>query len=324
MEFQNALNFISKFEKFIICAHESPDGDAVGSEYALLQGLKSLNKEAIILNNDPTPANFKFIDVTNEINHFDENTVIPNDIDQYGLFILDTNDTDNIGCKLEEIVPKVKEYFIIDHHEDDSDQVKENLIYKDASSTAEIIYLLLKELNIEITKAIADSLYMAIVYDTGSFIYPKTTARTFQIAYDLVSMGVIPNKIYSTVYETDSISSIKLMSRVLSTLEMEFKNQVAIQTMNQKMLKETGGKYEEARAYINIPLKAAAVKISVFFKEDEKGVLRCSLRSKEKYDICKIARHFGGGGHKTAAGFKCSEPIESIKPKVLSLIKKEI
>ncbi|MBN2736871.1 MAG: bifunctional oligoribonuclease/PAP phosphatase NrnA [Spirochaetales bacterium] len=323
MEFQNALNFISKYEKFIICAHESPDGDAVGSEFALLQGLKHLKKEAIILNNDPTPENFTFIDTTNEIGYFDEDTQLPKDIDQYGLFILDTNDTANIGEISEILLPKVKEYFIIDHHEDDSDQVKDNLIYKDASSTAEIIYLLLKELKVKITSEIADALYMAIVYDTGSFIYPKTTARTFEIACDLVSKGVIPNRIYSKVYETDSISSIKLMSQVLSTLEMEFNNQVAIQLMSKEMLKKTGGKYEESRAFINIPLKAAAIKISVFFKEDEKGVFRCSLRSKGSYDVCAIARHFGGGGHKTAAGFKCTEPLDKIKPKLLAKLKKE-
>jgi len=322
MNIRQLKKFISEFDKFIICAHESPDGDAIGSEYAFLQGLKKLGKKAYILNNDPTPLNFVFIDITGEINHFESEEKLPQDLDKYGLFILDTNDTNNIGVISKYILPKVQDYFIIDHHDSDDDCNCNSLISREASSTAEIIYLVLKRMKIEIDIEMANAIFMAIVYDTGSFIYPKTSAITFKIAHHLVTLGVNPNDIYTQVYETDSIPSIILQSRVLSSLELKLHNNVAIQTMLKDTILETGASYEEARAIINTPLKAKDIKVSVFIKEDLKNVTRCSLRSKGDIDVCKIAQMFGGGGHKNAAGFKFNIDIPQVRKKILDELKK--
>jgi phosphoesterase RecJ-like protein len=152
------------------------------------------------------------------------------------------------------------------------------------------------------------------------FIYPKTTAVTFQIAHELVKLGVKPNETYVNVYESNSISSLVLMAKVLSTLELHYDDQVAVQTMPQDLLREAGAIYEESDLLINIPLRSGDVRVSVFFKENLEGVKRCSLRSKGNINVAAIAQSFGGGGHKTAAGFKCVRPFDVMKLEILEML----
>ena len=317
---QAVIDFIEKYDKFIITAHETPDGDALGSEYAMLLALRKLGKTARILNADPAPQKFAFVDPGQEFEVLVRKEQIPKDIGEYGMFILDVNDINNIGQVSTLILPRVKEYFIVDHHDSETVQLSKNHIEQNASSTCEILYLLFREMNLEIDLPIAQALYMGILYDTGSFIYPKTTAVTFKIAHDLVNLGVQPNQAYVSVYESNSISSLVLMSRVLATLELHYDNHVAVQTMTQDLLREAGAIYEESDLLINIPLRSGDVRVSVFFKENTEGIKRCSLRSKGNIDVAAIAQSLGGGGHKTAAGFKCVRPFEVMKVEILEML----
>jgi phosphoesterase RecJ-like protein len=319
---QAVIDFIEKYDKFIITAHETPDGDALGSEYAMLLALRKLGKTARILNADPAPQKFAFIDSGDEFEVLVRKEQIPKDIGEYGLFILDVNDINNIGQVATLILPRVKEYFIVDHHDSETIQLSKNHIEQNASSTCEILYLLFREMNMELDLPIAQALYMGILYDTGSFIYPKTTAITFEIAHDLVSLGVQPNMTYVNVYESNSISSLVLMSKVLATLELHYDNHVAVQTMTEDLLREAGAIYEESDLLINIPLRSGDVRVSVFFKENLEGIKRCSLRSKGNIDVATIAQSLGGGGHKTAAGFKCVRPFEVMKVEILEMLHK--
>ena len=321
MKFQGIIDFIERNDNFILTAHETPDGDAIGSEYAMLKFLQQMNKTARIINADPTPDNFTFVDVTKEVEILDSPEILPENLDEFVLLILDANDIGNLGDVAKYILPRVKDYFIIDHHESDEDIVSTNLIAQNASSTGEIIYLLSEQLPVEINLDIANALYMAIVYDTGSFIYPKTSAVTLRIAHELLLQGVHPHGIYSQIYETKSIASLKLQSIVLASLELTYENHVAFQSMLKESLIESGASYEEGHGLINIPLGSKAVRVSIFFKENLEGIMRCSLRSKGNIDISIIARKYSGGGHKTAAGFKCSEPMETVKANILEDLK---
>jgi phosphoesterase RecJ-like protein len=318
MKYEPVRSFLSHHDKFILTVHETPDGDALGSEYAMLRALRQLGKTAQIFNADPAPAKFSFVADEDVFTVLQNAQQLPADIEDYCLLILDVNDINNIGSIAELVLPRVRGHFIIDHHDSETDTLSGNLIQQNASSTAEILFQLFREMKIAIDLPMARALYMAIVYDTGSFIYPKTTALTFDIAHQLVDLGVNPNMIYSHVYESNSTPSLRLMSRVLSTLELALNNHVAIQTMTRGTLLEVGAQYEEADQIINIPLRSKEVKVSVFFKENLEGIKRCSLRSKGNIDVAEIAQSFGGGGHKTAAGFKCAQPFPVLKEKILA------
>ena len=318
---QPAVDFVTRTSHFIITAHETPDADAVGSECAMLRALKSMGKEAMILNADATPRKFSFIDVDHIVGVLERDDQLPPDIGRYSLLVLDTNDINNIGEVAQIVLPKVREYFIIDHHEQDADNPSGNVIQKSASSTSEILYQLLKELGVPIDFQTARALFTGIVFDTGSFVYPKTTALTFEIARDLVSRGVEPNFVYGKLYESNSISALRLQSRVLSTLDLRCDSRVSILTMRREIIVETGADYEEADGLINIPLRSEDIRVSIFFKENMDGLLRCSLRSKGDINVAAIAQSFGGGGHKTAAGFKCREPLEKTRDLLLEKLR---
>ncbi len=319
--FEEISRLIEDNNNFIITAHETPDGDAIGSECAMNLFLERLNKKSYIINADPMAKKYSFLDPDNRVSVLSE-VQIPDNLSEYTLLILDTNDIENIGEVSKEILPYVGRYFIIDHHESDDEIISNNLIESNASSTCEIIYDLISSMNVKMDMSIANAIYVGIVYDTGSFIYPKTTAKTFLIAHELVKTGVNPNYIYSKIYESNSISALKLQSKVLSSLELYYGQKVAVQTMLKEDLEECSAHYEESDTLINIPLKSEAIKVSVFFKENEDGILRCSLRSKGNIDVAEIAQSYGGGGHKTAAGFKSKDPLDIIKIKVLDRLKK--
>ncbi len=315
--FDSLTQFLTAHHKFILTAHETPDGDALGSECAMFLALKAMGKQVKLYNSDPAPQKYTYLACADLITTLHDESQLPEDLAEYVLLILDTNDVHNIGHVAELVLPNVKDYFIVDHHESDENIIEENHIEESASSTCEILFELFENLGIELNLDIANALFTGIVYDTGSFIYPKTSPRTFMIAYTLSKIGVNPNLIYQKIYESNSVSALRLQSKVLSTLELFFDQHVAAQTMTKEMIAECGAMYEEADTLINIPLKSESIRVSLFFKENEAGILRCSLRSKGDINVAEIAQSYGGGGHKTAAGFKSIWPLETIKQKVL-------
>jgi len=320
--FQGAIDFLSRTQRFIITSHETPDADAIGSECAISKALRGLGRETIVLNADPIPRKLSFLDPDKLIRVLEREDQVPVDIGEYSLLMLDTNDAQNIGQIATLVLPRVREHFIIDHHEQEEDLLAGNFIKKSASSTAEILYQLLREMNVTIDREMAQALFTGIVYDTGSFIYPKTTALTFEIARDLVAKGVRPNIVYSKLYESNSISALILQTRVLATLELYFANHVSLLTMTREMVVDSGANYEEADQLINIPLRSEDIRVSVFFKQNPAGLLRCSLRSKANINVAEIAQSFGVGGHRTAAGFKCRDTLEKSKQMVLERLRK--
>ena len=322
MRFQAIADFIAENDKFFLTAHETPDGDAIGSEIAAYFALKTLGKEVRIINADPMAEKYSFLDTEKAIELYSEELSLPEDIQSWVLIILDTNDINNIGTIKFNVLSRVKNFFIFDHHEGGDSVQTANFIESEASSTCEMLFELFLEMKIEMTYEMLVAIYLGIVYDTGSFIYPKTTARTFAIAEQCVRSGVNPNFIYSKLYESNSISSLMLQSRVLSTLEFFYNKRVAVQTMLKEDIIESGALYEEADSLINIPLKSEEIKVSIFFKENPEGILRCSMRSKGDIDVAFIAQIYNGGGHKTAAGFKSKYPLEEIKVKVLDMLNK--
>ena len=324
MIFSGIIDFIARHDRLLLTAHDSPDGDALGSEYVMARALQQLGKEVRVCNADAVPATWQFLDAEGLLQQIESREQLPDDLDGWVLIILDTNDTSNIGSISELVLPFVVEYFIIDHHDYDEDLLAPNLIQRGASSTAEILYPLLQALEVDIDQPMAQALFAAIVFDTGSFVYPKTTALTFEIARDLVERGVIPNQVYSLVHQSNSISSLVLQARVLGSLELLFDNRVAVQNMSKATLEESGASYDEADQIINTPLSSESVRVSVFFKQNEQGRYRCSMRSKGEVNCARIAQEFGGGGHRTAAGFRLSEGYDEARAKLLQRLEDAI
>lgn len=318
MQYTTYFEKTARYKNFILTTHESPDGDGLGSEYALYRVLKRNGKNPIIVNADPAANRYSFI--FQDIPMHDKSVPDASGFGEFCLVILDTNDLENIGGIKERYFDSAADYIIIDHHETSEDIIQQHIIEKSASSTCEIMYDIFRSGGIEIDRQMALSLFAGIVYDTGSFIYPKTSAHTFEIAYELCRLGVDPAFVHNSLFENNSRASLKLQAMSLNSLEYHFDGKVAVQNVTATILRSSGASYDEIETLVNIPLKCREIRVSILFKRNERGILRCSLRSKASIDVAEIARHFDGGGHRTAAGFKCPYQFRKSKRVVLDLL----
>jgi len=309
-ELKNLDTYLVKYEKFVISTHESPDWDGLGGEIALFELLKSLGKKPMIINSDPTPDSFLFLDLEHDIHVMNGDFALPDDINTYAQIVLDTNDYENIGSAYHVLKDKVKEYFIIDHHEGDAGRDGSNIIKAEASSVCEIIYHIIQHYNKPLTLRAAQALFAGIVFDTGSFVYPKTSPETFRIAAHLEELGIAPFFIHEQIYEQNALTSFEIRGQILATMEVLQGGKLIAMKLTPKMIKETGASFTEGEPSINLPLTVKGVVASLLVKQDVNGPVKVSMRTKGDYDVSQIAMSNGGGGHKNAAGYKSKKSFE--------------
>lgn len=299
-------------------SHSDPDGDAVGSEYALAQILTRMGKTVLVLNSDDASDKFTFFDDDNIIGSLEGGRDPPSDLENWTSIILDTGDLDHLGTVKNLILPHTADYFIIDHHTPSPSTSKERAyVVESAAATCEIVFDLAQILDAKITLQSAYALFSGIVYDTGSFIYSKTSSHTMDVARQLMEIGVLPQKVHSNLYEQIEPSRMRLMAKVQSSLELLENDQISLQILTLEMLESTGAKFEDAENFINYPLKCNTIKISLFIKQLGINDYKISLRSKGSINISILAISMGGGGHRNAAGFALKKPLEQVRNIVL-------
>ncbi len=320
MNIAEVAAFLSSRDDFILSSHESPDADGLGAEFALANALSSIGKHVMIVNAERYSDAYGFIDQSGIIKSLSEVEIDDDAVRRSVSVLLDTNDVMYTGDVADRIIAKADCVLIIDHHEIKGQVDATVCSLPTYSSTCEMVYRIAIELGYDISRDSALALFAGIVFDTGSFSYSKTGPGTFEAALDLVRHGANPSTIHSALYESAAISALLLRKDVLSTLELYSEDRIAVQTMTSAILEASGSTYQDAEGLINVPLQAASVEVSIFFKENEEGTLRCSLRSKGVINVAQIAQSFGGGGHKSAAGFKSPYPLETIKARVLELV----
>lgn len=315
-------SFLTEYDKFVISTHESPDADGLGAEIAFKEFLGNLGKTAIIINSDPTPDIVEFIDIDKEINVFRGEFKLPEDIEEYAQLVFDTNDYDNIGSAYHLLKDKVRDLFIIDHHEVAENKLESNFIKVEASSVCEIVYSIITYYNKSLSFKSAQALYTGMVFDTGSFRYPKTTPETYKIASHCVELGANPFDIYEHLYESNSLSSFALRGQILSSMRIFHGGKMIALKLTPEMLKNTGATFSEGEPAINLPLTVKGVIVSLLVKQDIDGPVKVSMRTKGDYDVSKIAMDKGGGGHKNAAGFKSKLSFDETYDKIVKELDK--
>jgi phosphoesterase RecJ-like protein len=312
------FNFLKRRPSVILTTHEGPDADGLGAEIALAQICRELGKNCRIINSSSMAERYHFIDPLKEVEILDKSRD-KNDFEQSVLIIVDSSDEYQIGA-VKEFVSLAQDVLVIDHHERTPLSPWKGFIDNSASSTCELIAEIADAAGIKLNPISSAALFAGISYDTGSFAYPKTTIRTFKAALKLIEDGVNPYSIYHELNETSAAGVLLLRKQVFATLQLKNEGRVAVQILRKEDLETTKTRIEDAESFINVPLMAKDILVSVMIKENTEGSIRCSLRSKGKINVAKIARTFGGGGHVTASGFRSSLSIEETLSKVLDII----
>ena len=313
----NEINkLLQKNNNFLITSHVNLDGDGIGSELALYSILKKLKKKPIILNQDRLPKIYNFLPGSSKIHYLKDNCIDTKNID-VGI-VLDCSNFKRIG-KTYEIFKDIKTIINIDHHKSNENFGDLNYVDSSISSVGEIIYELIKSINIDLLdEKISTCLFAAIITDTGSFRYSNVSSETFKVVSDLTSKGIKPYLIANNIYNRNTYSGLKLLGEALSTLETNESNYVSWLTITRKMLNDTKAKDEEIEGIIDIATTLNNVEVSILFRETKDNKIKISFRSKGNFDVNKFAGKFKGGGHQNAAGCLWPGKLNEIKEKILS------
>lgn len=311
IDFETTVSELKTAENVLVLTHANPDGDTLGSGFALVRILRQLGKKARLVNNDEIPRKFSYLYENLEQEDFREETVIGVDIADRVLLGKETEAKYGDRVKLD-----------IDHHGTNRLFAEKTYVEPDSASCCEIIFLLAEALGVTIDKGIADCLYTGCSTDTGCFRYSNVTERTHRIAAKLIALGADHAAINVKMFETKSFSYIKLQAMALEKLEMHFDGRVSFLTVTRKMLDETGAKDDEIDALVALSRQIEGVQVGVTFKEKPDGVFKVSVRTHEGISAAEICSAFSGGGHKRAAGCSFGASLEEAKQQMLGELQK--
>lgn len=299
----------------MISTHENPEGDAIGSVLALGLALKGLGKKVQVLTQDPTPEMLAFLPGAQEIIH-----QAPAE-DWFDIaFALDCGEKARLGEEFNQ-VKGIGKIINIDHHVSNRNFGEINLVDPRASSTAEIIYDLLRSIPVFLTPPVAENIYAGLLTDTGSFHYSNTSPKTLAAARACLLTGVDPWKVAEQIYETQPLARLRLLPRVLETLELLEGGRISYVTVTQQMLEETGATVALTEDFINFPRSVKGVEVALLFREITPKKYRVSLRSRGAVDVSRIAEAFQGGGHRQASGCTVEGTLSEVKNKIFEVAK---
>ncbi len=302
--------------RILVASHIDPDGDAIGTQLAFAAYLEDLGKEVFLVRHGDIPHKYRFLSGVDRIPHFSEYESSPPDIDT--ALILECPTVERIGQASQLLKPGIS-IVNIDHHFDNSYFGAVNWIDSKASSVGEMAYEYFQTVGFEISKSTAEQLYTAILTDTGRFRFSSTSPRTMEIAGKLIEAGVQPQRITDLVYFDVRSSTIKLVGKVLNSIEFLFDGRICILTQTRRMLEETGADASEAEGVVDYTLHSSGVIGGALLKENEGAHTRVSFRSKDGINVAEIAAKYGGGGHFNASGCTIPMPIEDARKEVIRL-----
>ena len=319
IDFEKLKNIINGNSSFLLTTHVNPDADAIGSEVAFYFLLKKLGKETFIINHSALPYNMEFFNKDNVIQSYDEelHKNIFNEVDV--LVALDFNRADRTVRMEKAFRKSTKLKICIDHHQDPEEFVDHQFIDTDYCATGHIIYDFIKQTKIvELDFEIAEPLYAAIMTDTGSFRFDRTTAEVHNAIAELLQYGVNPEHVYDKLYDQSKFSKVKLLGRALNSINLLADNKIGYMIITQKDFEELGAIESDTENFVNYNLSIENVVIGILFIELKNG-FKVSFRSKGSIPVNKLANEFGGGGHTNAAGARFfTNNMQEMIPVILS------
>lgn len=313
---------ILKNDNYLLMGHIEPDGDCIGSLFALKWYLDKLNKSALVLLSAPPEDKYQILGISNN----DFMTFSDYDFSKkkyHNCIILDSGDLERLGDGKE----FTAECYIIniDHHIDNPAFGNINYIDPGKAAVGEIIYDLIKlDNNHLLNKKIAAAISTAIIADTGGFRYQNTTAEVFSIMAEMMSLGVDIYNINRAVFAATKYSSVLLKAKALLTLALHGNGKIAYMEVNKKMLQEAEAEEKEASGLVNYARDITGVEVGLVFTEIEENKTKVSLRSNSYCPVNEIAAYFGGGGHPRAAGCIINMNIKQSQEAVLRKVEEYV
>ncbi len=297
-------------DDMLILTHAHPDGDTLGSGFALCRALIKMGKRAKLRCADDIPEKYSYLYEDMPQLDFEEKFIIAVDVATQNL----------LGDLCDEYGDKIN--LCIDHHSTNSEFAQKLLLNADAAAASEIILKVINALGVEIDKGIADCLFTGITTDTGCFRYASTTSNTFRAAAELIDLGADNGRINRAMFETKTKTYAALERLALEGMEFFGDERICVITITQDMYEKTGSSEAETEAIAPLTRQIEGVEIGLTIREKADKTCKCSIRSFESVDASVLAKSFGGGGHKQAAACRFDCGVEDAKKLLVEAAKK--
>ena len=303
----------------ILTSHINPDGDSVGSEIGLAGYLIAGGAEVRIINQDPTPATLRFLEVEGRrVEVFDRTRHSDAFATAQRIVLLDNSAPDRLGSIEPIILAHAERVLCIDHHPTKGTPWAWNILVDEACATAEIVYELVSHRRFPIDRASAEGLYAGLSTDTGVFRFNSTTPRSHEIAADLLRLGVEPARSYEEIYERNSPAFTRLAGLALADLQLAAGGAVASVRITRAMIEVCGAEGLDTAEITTSLLAMDGVRVALLFRELDGGRVKVSLRSKGGLDVHRLAGEFGGGGHRNASGIVMEGVLDRVAAQVVT------
>ncbi|MBQ8503371.1 MAG: bifunctional oligoribonuclease/PAP phosphatase NrnA [Clostridia bacterium] len=313
ISFHEAVNELKNADNILILTHINPDGDTLGSGYALLRALDKMGKNVRLTNGDRINEKYSYLFCGIEEKDFEPDFIVSVDVAERKLL------GDTVGGKYGDRVD-----LAIDHHETSRRFAKKTYCESDSASCCEIIYLIIKELGAVIDSDIASCIYTGCSTDTGCFKYSNVTPRTHVIAAELIMAGADHSAINVKMFDTKTKGDILLQKMCLDSLAIFCEGKVAMISVTKEMLEACGVDKSALDAIKPLTRQIEGVEIGITVKEEKEGVTGISVRTSENYDASAICAHFGGGGHVRAAGCEMKCTVEEAEKAIKKYITEQV
>lgn len=320
-KFDRIIESVKKVRRILITSHLDPDGDSIGSQLALKGWLMDLAKEVRIINQGKIPSKYLFLDEEKAIEDFDSAKAIDWSADL--IFVLECPNLERIG-EVKKLLKEGAKVINLDHHPDNSFFGDISYVDTQACSLGEIIYELLIYSGYRLNKLTATRLYAAILTDTGRFRFSNTTPEALRIGAELIAQGANPREINNQIYYNNSNASLKLLGFLLLNLETFANGKISSLVIDQQTLKELNVSKEDTEGFVDYSLFLKGAEVGVLFTQKNDSKTKVSLRSQNSFDVSALARTFGGGGHRNAAGCTVNQDLNSTKELILKKIEEEL
>ncbi|WP_368292688.1 bifunctional oligoribonuclease/PAP phosphatase NrnA [Dehalobacter sp. TBBPA1] len=302
-----------------LLTHISPDGDCIGSMLALGIALEGLNKKICYYNPGFLPVNLKFLPGVDKIC-----SVLPPEEFPETLIFIDCAEAERAYSGLCPEFLQGKTVINIDHHISNNGFGTVNWIDAGAAATGEMIFHLLGEMGVSMTKEIAENLYTAIITDTGRFSYSNTTVESFRIAAELLKTGLDLVQINNILFEQKSLAQTRLLQKALTNLELHQQGTMAVIVLTREDFEETGADESLSEGLVNYARNIEKVEAAALLKEIAPDEIKVSFRSNTWLDVNQVASRFGGGGHRRASGCSINGTMGQARKMIVSALEEAL
>ena len=309
---------LRKSQRIVLGTHASPDGDALGSELGLARFLKSLGKEARILNTGGLARMYEWMPKPGEAEAYEPSRHDPVIASADSIVVVDISNWERLGAMFKPVMASRAVRIDLDHHPVDSCPADLSINDPEAASVGDIIHRLIRAFGGTLTREVAEPLYVSLLTDTGSFKYSNTSVRTHRMAGECMALGVEPHEVYTRIYERAPVARLRLLGEALAHMEVDEPAGMAWTSIPHALFASTGALEEDSEGIIDQVRTLEGAEVALLFKEVEPGVVKVSMRSKGRADVNAVAKRFGGGGHVRAAGLTWKAPLEKVRAEVLA------